>query len=157
MAMQLDLCKQVEKENCAIQWTERTNKEQEIKQALLEDQQQNFVKLLLYGGQGEHTNHSLPTFSDRKTPDGHDRSQSEASKGHLGARKPQASPGRDHKDTIKDNHEGTLKEEGNVRSGLEQPRLATTGEAIMGANKKQMWAKNRRRRQALQQAQQATT
>jgi hypothetical protein len=63
----------------------------------------------LYGGQGENTNRSLSTLSDTKTPDGHAGSQSKASKGHSGARKLQESPGRDHKDTIKDNHEGTLK------------------------------------------------
>jgi hypothetical protein len=93
MAMQLDLREWVEEENCAIQRTERTKKEREIKQALLEDQQRNFAKPLLYGVQGEHTNHSSPTFSDTKTPDGHAGSQSKASKGHPGARKPQASRG----------------------------------------------------------------
>jgi hypothetical protein len=60
MAMQLDLRKWVEEKDCAIQRTERTKKEREIKQALLEDQQQNFAKPLLYGGQCEHPNRSLP-------------------------------------------------------------------------------------------------
>ncbi len=43
-----------------------------------------------------------------------------------------------------------------VRTGLEQPRLGATGEAITGANKHKMRAENRKQWQALQQAQSGT-
>jgi hypothetical protein len=43
-----------------------------------------------------------------------------------------------------------------ARTGLEQPRLGATGEAITGANKHKMRAENWKRRRALQQAQSGT-
>jgi hypothetical protein len=149
MAMQLNLRKQVEEENRANQTKQHTKKEREIEQALWGDQPFNFTKLLLYGGQGEHPNRSLSSFRDTQTPGGHAGSQDPPSPRTTGSAKPPGNLGKDHK--------GEIKEEGETQSGLEQPRLAATGEEITGANKNKMQAENRKRRRALQQAQQAAT
>ncbi len=60
--------------------------------------------------------------------------------------------GSDNHDT-KDTTSGTAAETRLIsQTGLSQPRIAATGEAITGANKNKMRAENRKRRRALQQA-----
>ncbi len=143
-----------------------------------------FKEPLLYGGQGEHSNCLAPTLlatphhglgqgpkqntdlpghqndmhskeacsiTARKTMD--DRRQSTTDNAGANPPNPQI-PGNPVSRTI-DSTISTLRVESD-NTGLNLPRLEATGEPITGASKKWIYAENRKRRRALQQAEQAT-
>jgi hypothetical protein len=148
MAMQFDLHERVREEIRETHTREHMENKQDTKRRCREDQQLHFAKPLLYGGQGEQCEILSSVSHDVTTSHNHAGSQDPSPPWAMGTTTPP--------DTTSISHEIEPTKEGPTRLGLDQPRLAATGEEITGANKNKMHAENRKRRRALQQAQHAT-
>ena len=110
-----------------------------------------FSAPLMYGGQGEHKPRDALVFSSSATHDNHAGWQSDTPGDTL---VPNESEGSDNIMTYTATISTTTTSKGGKHdTGLDQPRLQATGEAITGVNNNKMRSENRRRRRALQQAQ----